>query len=350
MKNPLPYCSPTEILDFLNEHPANETGERKYLLPDNVEEPTISDYYSSIVDKIKPSDKHLYYTELLKVFQLITNEGLISPLDFGEPFKRKFQLNQFDPMASYYGKYDFLILGFSEVRKKLKYAVRPIILDNNSEERNEDIGTGFYIYKNTGNTRTKYFVTAKHCIKKGSKIQIPISETNKANIKPEKIYFNDITDLCVIELNFNEKFDYFPFEISSPNILDSILILGYPKIQGFIDAIQIAESSKISSFTNGSEGEITGIGKNYNGGLKDHFLISARVKGGNSGSPVINKLGEVVGIVTEILFDEKGPDLLGFGVALSADELSKMVNQIKNSNFENISEINFKQSDDYFTT
>ena len=54
----------------------------------------------------------------------------------------------------------------------------------------------------------------------------------------------------------------------------------------------------------------------------DFFLINARVKGGNSGGPVINKEGCVIGTVVQLPFDNKGGydsgrfDIMGYGICL----------------------------------
>lgn len=52
----------------------------------------------------------------------------------------------------------------------------------------------------------------------------------------------------------------------------------------------------------------------------EYFIINARVKGGNSGGPVINKSGKVVGTIFQLPMDTQGGsdggryDLMGFGV------------------------------------
>lgn len=352
MKSILPYCSPTEILEYFNSHPANETGEKLYILTKNIKNPTIADYYETIKGKINKKEEHNYYLQLLKMFQLLTNEGLITPLNFGNAFDKEYLLNSFNPKAAMYGQYDFLILGFQKVREKLKGSVRPVIVDRNDLTKDEDIGTGFYVNKFNGNTINNLFVTAKHCIKEKSKIQIPIKDGSTINIMPDKIFVSKIDkiDIIVISIANHNKDQYTDqsFWVSSPNILDEILTLGFPKIQGFTEAIQIAETSIVSSMTTGSQGQITGEGVHYHGGLREHFLISARVKGGSSGSPVINKLGEVVGILIELLEDEYGPDLLGYGVALSSNILTEIIKEIRDGTTENIKEIEFDQFDDYF--
>jgi len=348
----LPYCSPTEILEYIDSHPVNETGEKLYILPNNIKNPTISDYYESIKGNIDKKDEYKYYSQLLKMFQLLTNEGLISPVNAGNAFEKEYQLNSFNPASAMYGQYDFLILGFQKIREKLRGSVRPIILDRNDPKKNEDIGTGFYVNKFNGNTKNNLFVTAKHCLKENSKIQIPICDGSKINIIPEKIFVskNDKIDIAVLTIA-NDRKDQFSeqtFWVSYPNVLDEILTLGYPRIQGFTEAIQIAETSLVSAMVKGSKGQITGEGIHYHGGLREHLLISARVKGGNSGSPVINKLGEVVGVLIELLEDEYGTDLLGYGVALSSIVLSEIIKEIKEGTTINIKNVEFENFEDHF--
>ena len=62
----------------------------------------------------------------------------------------------------------------------------------------------------------------------------------------------------------------------------------------------------------------------------DYFIINARVKGGNSGSPVINEYGKVVGMVFEIPFDSKGGsdsgryDIMGFGICFPSKYIEEL--------------------------
>ena len=65
----------------------------------------------------------------------------------------------------------------------------------------------------------------------------------------------------------------------------------------------------------------------------DFFVITARVKGGNSGSPVINRDGYVVGTVFQIPFDSQGGadggryDIMGYGICLPSKYIMDLINQ-----------------------
>ena len=215
------------------------------------------------------------------------------------------------------------------------------------KERPEDIGTGFVVNSNYAFDDNFYFVTARHCIPPQNRIYVPAFLPPKKPCVPENIYVpeNDQIDLAVIKFVFKEAIPGREqnFWMGTPEILDEVMTMGYPPIQGFIDAIQVAEVSKISSFLKTTEGRITGEGQHYWGGKEDHFLISARVKGGNSGGPVINKKGEVVGVIIELLKNGEELDKLGYGVAINVHVLKKMIEKIEGKGDEiEIKELNFE--------
>ena len=233
------------------------------------------------------------------------------------------------------------------MRDLFEDAVRPIILNQGDKERPEDIGTGFVVNSNYAFDDNFYFVTARHCIPPQNRIYVPAFLPPKKPCVPENIYVpeNDQIDLAVIKFVFKEAIPGREqnFWMGTPEILDEVMTMGYPPIQGFIDAIQVAEVSKISSFLKTTEGRITGEGQHYWGGKEDHFLISARVKGGNSGGPVINKKGEVVGVIIELLKNGEELDKLGYGVAINVHVLKKMIEKIEGKGDEiEIKELNFE--------
>lgn len=63
-----------------------------------------------------------------------------------------------------------------------------------------------------------------------------------------------------------------------------------------------------------------------------YLLISARVKGGNSGGPVIGLAGKVVGVVAQLSAEAEGrPDILGYGVVIPTPTLEQLLNNRTNS-------------------
>lgn len=108
--------------------------------------------------------------------------------------------------------------------------------------------------------------------------------------------------------------------------------MGYPPIPG-LNPVLISETATVASYVQGRQkasiGQIVAEVGSYMSKL-DFFVITARVKGGNSGCPVINNEGYVVGTVFQIPFDSQGGsdggryDIMGYGICLP----SKYVNDL----------------------
>lgn len=349
----IPSNFPIKILEFIQNH---INLEYKRLGDRNLKEinyPTISDYYDSIPDDIVTEHKGILHHALLKTYQLMTNEGILTAMHSGIGMEERYFFNEFNPNDAKYGKYDFRVLGFPYVHDLFSEAVRPIIINENIIEKDPDIGTGFVVNYNRGFDKNFYFITARHCLPLNDRVYIPAFLPPKKPCVPETIWVteNENIDIAVIKFVFEEGIPCREeqFWLSEPQILDEILTMGYPPIQGFIDAIQVTEISRIAGFLRSSNGRIVGEGKHYWGGLEDHFLISARVKGGNSGGPVVNREGEVVGLIIELLKDGQNIDALGYGVALDARVIKKVLDKIEGkSNEIEINECQFELFDDGF--
>lgn len=328
----IPYVNPTSMLEFFNELHLSDIDNTKLSSGQTVslQYVSLADYFVNIPREFTDDPRYAmeYHNALLKMAQLLVNEGLLSPVTESKGFYQKFMGNGFSrPDLKKYGYYDFMIYGFHAIRENFQYTVRPIIINQGSLTEPEGIGTGFTVMRN----RKRYFVTARHCIPKGDLISIP-QFLPKIPLIPANIYApSDANiDLVVLELpSVNGLVIDEWFYLDKPHVLDQVLTMGYPPIQGFTEAVQIAETATISSNLKATRGEITGQGLHYWGGMKEHFLISARVKGGNSGGPVINRYGLVVGIIIEIPQSETGNDLLGYGVAISSSILNDLLLSIE---------------------
>lgn len=243
-----------------------------------------------------------------------------------------------------YGVYEFILYGFYKIHERFKHSVKPIIII--TSDGNHSIGTGFLVdyYGN------KCMLTARHCIDLEGTILIYDNSNNitiPSNIfLPEHSeYYGDPgfehqnLDLCA--LTFSDSFfnGNNLFQLTNPRILDEIMVLGYPTT-GLFDsgadvnnAVLISEKASIAhQYLKGTQGQTTGSGKLPSTSL-DYFLISARVKGGNSGGPVINKHGKVVGMVCQVPLDDttsasEKVDGLGFGFACPSETIVKFISSI----------------------
>lgn len=184
------------------------------------------------------------------------------------------------------------------------------------EHSNGDIsiGTGFYFAAGNSETEKFLIITNKHVLE---------------NVKSIKIYSrgDHLIDYCAIitdpkrDLGYillanNLTTPFFHFN-SSRDILEEILTIGYPSIPMTKLAYQTYHKGELNSFV-----------EDYKG--NQFFLFSAKTSSGNSGSPIIDRFGMVIGIVTEELFDEYMFSKMGklpYYAGIPTDEIIKSLNE-----------------------
>lgn len=219
------------------------------------------------------------------------------------------------------GYYDFKYRGFVYTRDY--YANSVLAIDGIKPDGNPDIGTAFYI-------GDKRFVTAAHCVKDYSKFRL--LKPDGSTIMLKEVWFangydTNAYDFAIIIVD--DEMDMPAFEMDDPAVLDDVLVMGYPQISGF-NAIQTAETATVGAYQKSSTGQVVGADRSYLLQL-DFFLINARVKGGNSGGPVINKTGRVVGVVVKLPFDNQSDsnapryDLMGYGICLPSKYIKQLM-------------------------
>ena len=82
---------------------------------------------------------------------------------------------------------------------------------------------------------------------------------------------------------------------------------------------------------------------------QEYFLISARVKGGNSGCPVITNRGYVVGVFVQVLAGQNlTPDIMGYGVAVPFKTLDHFINMCLTTPNGEVEEKPFKVTEEGF--
>ena len=230
------------------------------------------------------------------------------------------EVNSTDPQAFIreldYGLYDFKYRGFTYTYEHFKESVVPI--EGFKHDGKADIGTAYYI-------GDRYFVTAAHCVTGLQRFNLLKGDGTPYALK--EVWFaagQNLEDYDLAVLWADEEPACPALWLGEPAVLDEILTMGYPPIPCFnllltAETVTVANYGKIQR--KAVTGQVVGNSNTYFNQL-DYFLISARVKGGNSGGPVINNEGKVVGTVIEIPFDSEGGsdsgryDIMGFGVCL----------------------------------
>ncbi len=145
------------------------------------------------------------------------------------------------------------------------------------------IGTGF-LYQNKN-----ILITNAHCVDQAERINV--YDVNDNPIAYNKIAKSEKYDLAAI--HFEKEFAADPLTPTSDvKILAEVVTIGYPSIPLTKLAYQVVH-----------KGEINGFVEDYDG--QDYIVFSAKTSSGNSGSPLINKAGQVIGVVASELFEKE---------------------------------------------
>lgn len=108
------------------------------------------------------------------------------------------------------------------------------------------------------------------------------------------------------DYNFNDF-----VEIGTGEIIDEIMVMGYPNHAGF------------NNFLTATTGQIAGIEKSYLCKYES-MLLTGKIKGGNSGGPVLNNKGQIVGVITEVPDSDGNYDKFGYGLAIPSEYIKRM--------------------------
>ena len=168
--------------------------------------------------------------------------------------------------------------GFRYICQQYRKHVLPVVVK--TKDGNIAMGTCFRFH--TG------IVTAKHCLE-GEEVSIDG-------------YSADFLKRCPVLISNDSKLDMAYIEMNEPSnlisdtarVLDDVLVMGYPRIPMF-SAFCAAERAAISSIP--TKGAIAALADQYiTPKAKEIMLITARIRGGNSGGPIIDSYGAVVGV------------------------------------------------------
>jgi len=191
-----------------------------------------------------------------------------------------------DNLAKFYHNNGLLfnkLFGFNYIIEKYIPSVFKIEHIKNDEV---SIGNGFLILFE----ETLVIITNKHVVENADKIIV--KNYQEKLIEIDNIIEDEKNDLAFI-LTKHKVLDTKPFLLNLDfQILENILTIGYPPIPTTKKSYPLFHLGEVNSFV-----------ENFWG--NSLFIFSAKTNPGNSGSPIIDKNGSIIGIVTQQLEEQE---------------------------------------------
>lgn len=170
-------------------------------------------------------------------------------------------------------------------------------MPNERREGGMGQGSGFII------SADGYAVTNNHVVKDANEVTVTMNDGTE--YKAEVVGTDPRTDLALIKIDADKKFDYVSFTEDKPRVGDWVMAVGNPFGLGGTVTTGIISAS----------GRVIGAGP-----YDDFLQIDAAINRGNSGGPAFNLEGEVVGINTAIFSPSGGSVGIGFAIPASTAE------------------------------
>ncbi len=175
--------------------------------------------------------------------------------------------------------------------------------------RSSALGSGFVI------SEDGFIVTNNHVIEGADEIEIEFfpGEGQPSELLPATVVGTDRnTDLALLKVEAPMPLSYVQFGNSDEALVgDWVVAMGNPLGQGF----------------SVSAGIVSARNRALSGQYDDYIQTDAAINRGNSGGPLFNMDGEVIGVNTAILSPNGGS--IGIGFSMASNVVSKVVAQLK---------------------
>nr|WP_227751528.1 DegQ family serine endoprotease [Tabrizicola oligotrophica] len=171
-------------------------------------------------------------------------------------------------------------------------------------QRQQALGSGFVI------SADGYIVTNNHVIEGADEIEIEFFD--KTRLKAKLVGKDPKTDIALLKVEGDQDLPFVSFgDSDGMRVGDWVMAMGNPLGQGF----------------SVSAGIISARGRELSGSYDDFLQTDAAINKGNSGGPLFNMEGQVVGVNTAILSPTGGS--IGIGFSMASNVVAKVVNQLK---------------------
>lgn len=176
--------------------------------------------------------------------------------------------------------------------------------DGNRPRRSSALGSGFVI------SEDGYVVTNNHVIEGADEILIEFFSGEEL---PAKVIGTDPnTDIALLKVEADDALPFVNFgDSDTARVGDWVIAMGNPLGQGF----------------SVSAGIVSARNRALSGTYDDYIQTDAAINRGNSGGPLFNMDGDVVGVNTAILSPNGGS--IGIGFSMASNVVGRVVDQLK---------------------
>jgi len=191
---------------------------------------------------------------------------------------------------------------FDELKKHLEKQLRG---PNEMKRKLSSIGSGFIISKDG------LIVTNHHVIDDTTEINVNLYDGSK--YKAKVVGIDKKTDIALLKINPNKELKFATFgDSTTARIGEWVIVIGNP--YGLGGSVSV--------------GIVSARGRDINNGQSDEYIqTDAAINKGNSGGPMFNARGEVIGISTAIFSPSGGS--VGIGFATPSSSAIQVVRQLR---------------------
>lgn len=181
------------------------------------------------------------------------------------------------------------------------------------EEQVQGTGSGFVV------SPDGYVVTNEHVV--GGAENIEVLFPDGRSMEATQVGSDGATDLALLKVEATEALPHVPFDTSSaPIVGEWVVAFGNPF--GLFEASEPSVSVGVVSAT-GRDLRAEKDGRLY----RDMIQTDAAVNQGNSGGPLVNAEGNVIGVNTAIYSESGGS--IGIGFAVPASRAARIVSELR---------------------
>lgn len=181
--------------------------------------------------------------------------------------------------------------------------------DENRPRRSNALGSGFVI------SEDGFIVTNNHVIAEADEILVeffPGDGQPKKELPAKVIGTDEKTDIALLKVEATGPLKYVQFgDSDTARVGDWVIAMGNPLGQGF----------------SVSAGIVSARNRALSGSYDDYIQTDAAINRGNSGGPLFNMDGQVIGVNTAILSPNGGS--IGIGFSMASNVVIKVVDQLR---------------------